>query len=57
MTPETLDEWLQDFGENVSMRTKNGSKKCPVNQLRKYIKQAIDVAVQRSIESKENENS
>jgi hypothetical protein len=57
MTPETLDEWLQKFGDNVSMRTKNGGKQCPVDNLRKYIKQAIEVAVQRDREGKTNEQN
>jgi len=49
MTPEALDKWLQAFGENVSMRTKgSGGKQCPVDNLRRYIKQAIAIAVERS---------
>ena len=48
MTPEALDKWLQDFGENVCMKNKHGGKMCPVDKLRKYIKQAIEIAVERS---------
>jgi len=49
MTPEALDKWLKAFGENVSMRTKgSGGKQCPVNNLRRYVKQAIAIAVERS---------
>jgi len=52
MTPESLDKWLGKFGKSVSMRTKNGSKQCSIDDLRKYIKQAIDVAVKREVERK-----
>jgi hypothetical protein len=55
MTPESLDKWLQEFGENVAMKKKNGSKMCSVIKLRQYIKQAIEIAVQRDREGKTNE--
>ena len=48
MTPEQLDEYLQEFGESVSMRTKSGSKMVAVDSLRRSIRQAIEVAVERS---------
>jgi len=57
MTPEALDKWLQEFGDNVSMRTKgSGGKQCPVDNLRRYIQQAIEIAVERSREQNENKS-
>ena len=54
MTPEELDQYLQDFVENVSMRTKNGSKMVPVDNLRRAIREAIAIAVERATDQKED---
>ena len=54
MTPEELDQYLQDFGENVNMRTKNGSKMVPVDNLRRAIREAIAIAVERATDKKED---
>ena len=48
MTPESLDKYLSDFGESVSMRSSSGSKQVPVSKLREYIEKAIYIAVERS---------
>ena len=47
MTPEQLDEYLVSFGEQVSMRSKNGGKMIPAVKLREYIKKAIETSEQR----------
>ncbi len=48
MTPQALDKYLKDFGDNVSMRSKNGGKMIPVDKLRMYIQRAIQIAVEES---------
>jgi len=47
MTPESLDEYLVSFGDNVSMRSKSGGKMVPVVKLREYVKAAIKTAEDR----------
>ena len=47
MTPEQLDEYLESFGEKVSMRSKSHGRMVPVSKLREYIKTAIKIAEDR----------
>ena len=48
MTPKALDEYLKGFGDNVNMRSKSSGKMIPVDKLRMYIQQAIQIAVEES---------
>ena len=53
MTPEKLDEYLVLFGDKVSMRSKSSGKMVPVAKLREYISQAIKIAEERVLKTKE----
>jgi len=57
LTPEELDKYLQAFGQNVSMRSKSGSKMIPVAKLREYVKRAINIAEERQKEKSNRMNS